>query len=327
MAKNFLKLRNRVYILTKKVEQPIVGANIIFGKPSKNYLSMIKKEKEIDIIHSHGSESLFCDIVTMHSCHKAYLKSINLIRKLSPRNWITVIRESIAIKNAKLIIAVSNLVKRQIIKEYKIHPHKIKVIYNGVNIEEFYFKRNLKKLKNKKTVNLLFVSNYFLRKGLRELLVALSLIKEKPFKLFIAGKDDPRPYISLAKRLGISKKIVFLGLVKNILSLYKKCDIFVFPTKMEPFGLVELEAMASGLALIVSDKRFNGVVEVLSDKKDALIIKNPNDPLEISNKIALLLDNRELIIKLVKNSQRIALRMDWGKVAKDYLNLFKKLIF
>jgi UDP-glucose:(heptosyl)LPS alpha-1,3-glucosyltransferase len=324
LSKNFINLGNEVFILTQKVEVPLKKARFIYEKPSEKFLLRLKKEKNLDVIHSHGSASLFCDILTMHGCHKAYVKTASLLRKVSPRNHLTIWREKRAIKNAKIIIAVSNLVKKQLIEEYKIPESKIKVIYNGVNLNEFYFKRKFNKL-NRKEIKLLFVANYFERKGLRELLCALSLIKDKPFKLLIAGKDNPAPYIKLSKELGIENKIVFLGLCKNISKLYRMCDVFCFPTKMEPCALAELEAMASGLALVVSDTRVNGVAELLKDGEDSFLIKDPTNPKEIAEKISILLDDLSLIKKFSRKVQMKAMKMDWKNVAAKYLKIFEEL--
>ncbi|MEM2932903.1 MAG: glycosyltransferase family 4 protein [Candidatus Pacearchaeota archaeon] len=324
LSKNFKKLGNDVFVLTQKIEDPLKGIGFIFKKPSKKFLEKIKKEKGINIIHSHGAASTFCDVVTMNSCHKAYVKTTDLLRRISPRNIIVILRENKVVKNAKLVIAVSKLVKKKLIKEYGIQPNKIKVIYNGINLKEFYFKRKFTQLK-KREIRLLFIGNYFKRKGLKELLLALAIIKDKPFKLFVAGKDNPNPYIKLSKKLGIAEKIFFLGHCKNVASLYKKSDIFVFPTKMEPCSLAELEAMAAGLALVISDKKFNGVAELLKDKGDCILIKNPSDPKEIANKINYLLENRQLIKKLGLNAQKKALKFDWKNISKQYLKLFKRL--
>ena len=108
------------------------------------YAKKLKKDFDIDIVHSQGAESLFCDVVTMHSCHKAWIKyygSWNLNNKIrsvfNPTNITVLNIEKKVIKNCKKIIAVSKGVKREILENYNVPAEKIEVIPTGVNLDEF----------------------------------------------------------------------------------------------------------------------------------------------------------------------------------------------
>ncbi|MBI5286983.1 MAG: glycosyltransferase family 4 protein, partial [Deltaproteobacteria bacterium] len=116
------------------------------------------------------------------------------------------------------------------------------------------------------------------------------------------GKGNYKRYLKLAKRLGIEKDVVFEGPVRDVKDYYYASDIFVLPSIYEPFSNACLEAMAAGLPVVTS--RVNGVSEILTDGEDGMIIDDPTNPGEITEKIAPLLEKKR------------RLRMGWAARVK-----------
>ena len=92
----------------------------------------------------------------------------------------------------------------------------------------------------------LFVGTEFKRKGLDALLEGFSLAYRPNLRLIIAGGGEKKRYVSLARRLGVEKNVIFLGLVEHIDDIYSISDIFILPTLIDPAGMAPLEAMAAG---------------------------------------------------------------------------------
>ncbi|MGB2551837.1 glycosyltransferase family 4 protein [Campylobacter sp. MOP51] len=208
--------------------------------------------------------------------HKVYMKEKKSL--LNPLNLVYCYLERRCFENSKKIIANSNFVKNQIVQTYEIPEEKIKVIYNGVKIQD-----DFNKLEAKNELNIqfdiradipliLFVGSGFERKGVNEFLHLLSKLKSQ-FQALIIGKDKKiNAYKQLAKSLNLADKVKFLGARNDIWKFYKASDIFIFPTRYEPFSNVVLEALSFKNAVITTAQ--NGASEILP--KD-FVMSSPSD--------------------------------------------------
>lgn len=177
---------------------------------------------------------------------------------LNPLNFIHPYLEKKCFNNAKCIIAISKMVKKQIIECYNVPESKIEVVYNGVEFPEKIDKKSAKKslcarLGLDESVPLvLFVGSGFERKGVAQLLFALSEQKSSYNAIFVGKDKHLERYKNLAKNLGVNAH--FLGASDGASEYFEGCDILVLLSAYEPFGLVVLEAMSYGCAVIASDK-------------------------------------------------------------------------
>jgi UDP-glucose:(heptosyl)LPS alpha-1,3-glucosyltransferase len=296
-----------------------------------------------DIVHSEGDCFIPFDVYTAGSCHKAAVKKarkrekriINFLKntRLNPLNLIVLAIEKFTYnpKNYKKIIAVSNVTKHEIIREYGVSDEDIIVIPNGINIDEFKIEsrslfRNKVRDKHKILENeiiILFVAHEFKRKGLRYLIEALNLINNDKVKIMVVGRDDEKAFVELAKKLGIKEKVIFAGHSTNIAEYFAAADIFCFPTLDEPFGLVIIEALASGLPTITS--KIAGAAELMQNGKDGLLLDDPTSPNEIATKINLLINDKNLYEQISKEAINTAKKYSWQQIAKRTLEVYKKV--
>ena len=208
--------------------------------------------------------------------------------------------------NAKCIIANSNMVKEQIIDTYNINPNKIDVIYNGIELKEFDYKKSFDKLSKEFLISknqpvLLFVGSGFKRKGAAEFLQIISKLKTTNIKAFMIGKEkNVKYYQNLSKELNIDSQVVFTGPRKDVDDFYTISDIFLFPTHYDPFSNVVLEAMNFENAVFTTAK--NGASEILD--KD-FIMDNPYDTKVISS-IDNLLNNKTALDKEKRENKKLS---------------------
>jgi UDP-glucose:(heptosyl)LPS alpha-1,3-glucosyltransferase len=212
----------------------------------------------------------------------------------------------------KKIIAISGMVKRDIIQHYGVPEGKIAVVFNCVDLDRFQpgnreIYRVAKRAEmgiDEKSIILLFAGNNYRLKGLEPLLHALVSLKQwfpsQPFQLLIAGRGQSDRYSRIARRLGVSDCTLFLGSVKEMERYYAATDIYVHPTFYDSCSLTVLEALASGLPVITS--RFNGAADAIISNEGGRVIKDPADVDELANSIAFYFDEER------RNEARVVAR-------------------
>ncbi|WP_428023822.1 glycosyltransferase family 4 protein [Arcobacter sp.] len=259
--------------------------------------------------------------------HKVFL-DIEKKSKLNPLHKTYLYFEKKCFNNAKKIISNSKMVKKQIIDTYGINESKIEVIYNGINLEKFDFEVAFEKInkefffdKLKSETIFTYVGSGFKRKGVEEFLHILSKLKNRNFKAFVIGKEKKLSYYEdLAKLLRIEDKVIFTGARNDVKDFYTISDIFLFPTRYEPFSNVVLEAMNYENVIITTKQ--NGAHEILTDK---YIMQTPTD-YSIVNKIDDLLENPEKISEIKAQNLEIVKNFSIEKNVEQTLKVINEVI-
>ena len=149
-------------------------------------------------------------------------------------------------------------------------------------------------------------------------------------RLLIGGVGPLTPKLKeLVARLGLEKRINFLGLIKekDLPAYYQASDIFCLPaiSQAEAFGIVQVEAMASGLP-VVSTELHNGVSYVNRDGVSGLVVP-PNDSNALAIAINKLLDNDELRNKLAMQARERALKeFSFESMGQRMLKLYEDVV-
>ena len=221
-------------------------------------------------------------------------------------------------RKAQYVIALSNDLIQ--LARNTTKTQKISVIYNGINIKEFY--PDVEKNKQEKSFNILFIGRLIERKGLIYLLEALQQITaEYPqTKLLVAG-DGPMKmeYENYVKNNGLSGKVEFLGIVKHdyIAELYRRAHVFVLPSLNEALGNVTQEALASGLPIVTTK---TGAAELIDDNGFIIAKKSAK---EIAEALRKIIEDENLRKKFSARSRELAENMSWENTAKKYYELFE----
>ena len=131
-------------------------------------------------------------------------------------------------------------------------------------------------------------------------------------------------YVQMAKKLGVENRTIFLGLVEDVENIYAASDIFILPTLSDPSPLVPLEAMASGLATILSNEHYTGTAEHIKHG-EALILTDPKDPEEIAEALRKLTD-KEYRLELGQKGRRTAERITWERTTEVTLDAYHDVL-
>jgi glycosyltransferase involved in cell wall biosynthesis len=255
------------------------------------------------------------------------------IFNLFGRKWI----EKYVLKKSHKIIVLSEFTCEKLKHIYNIFTGKISVIPGGVDLEKFY------PLENKMTVRdllkipfgkviLFTIRNLVERMGLENLILALKNLREKAPDIFlILGGEGPLKdrLMSLAKEIGVEEHIKFTGFIneKQLPDFYRAADIFVLPTKvLEGFGMVTLEAMASGLPVLGTP--VGGTKEILGKFDPSFLF----DGTDSDSMAALILEKYYLIKNNTQKWNEISLRCrafvesnySWEKNIDAIETLFRK---
>jgi len=237
--------------------------------------------------------------------HKVFL-TIENKSKLNLLHPIYLFLEKRCFNNAKRIIANSYMIKNEIINTYDINSEKIDVVYNGVESKVINYEESFKKLSkefdlDKINLILLYVGSGFKRKGVEEFLQIISRLANENIKAFIIGKEkNIKYYEQLSGDLGLSEKVVFTGPRQDADDFYTISDVFLFPTRYEPFSNVVLEAMSFENAVFTTKQ--NGAHEVLGSE---YIMLNSKD-MSVVDKIGQLLKDSKSLEKIKRENKLIA---------------------
>jgi len=224
-------------------------------------------------------------------------------RVLSPKQWVNGWIENAPYKGNRLqkIVAISDMVKQDMMKWYQVPEERIAVVYNGVDIEHFHprNRRYREEIRRRHEIGnewvILFVSNNFRMKGLGFLIKALAKIKKAshaPFKLLVLGRDHQDFYLRLARGMEIFEEVVFAGSTDEPEKYYGASDLLVHPTFYDACSLTVLEALASGLPVITT--RWNGASGIITQGQEGFVISDPRDDRILAEKIMFFLDREKM---------------------------------
>lgn len=200
------------------------------------------------------------------------------------------------------------------------------IIPNGVNVHRFHPPKN-----EVDTSLVLFVGRLVHRKGVHVLIKAFSRVveEEAEAKLLIAGEGYMKPFLQMrVKQLKLEGKIKFLGKIseEKLANVYRSSRIVVIPSLYrESFGMVALEAMASGRPIIAT--RVGGLPEIIQDGKNGFLTP-PGDHEKLAEKIVQLLSNPKMANEMGFLGRKIAVEnYSWDTVAEQIVNVYFEAAF
>jgi glycosyltransferase involved in cell wall biosynthesis len=205
-----------------------------------------------------------------------------------------------------LMLCISAFIKDNVIKTVPIHPDKVKVHYNGLNLDKFNpnqheksASRAIYKISNDSFV-IGFLGRFTPMKGHRELFEAGSILLKKYPNLnllfVIAGGDSfgEEKYGNEARALGkrmLGERVIYTGNTDDTPQILSTMDILAFPSHEESFGNVLCEAAAMKIPVVASEN--GGVPDIVVNGETGILVK-AKDSIALANGIATYIDNPEM---------------------------------
>jgi len=219
-------------------------------------------------------------------------------------------------------VVLSKYLKKRAMN-HGVSESQIVIVPNGVDTKIFSPQKKVLPYHNILTVSRLVYKN-----GVDTLIKAFNIVKQKypECTLTICGTGEHQFELSkLALRLNLSESVVFVGNVdyESLPVYYNNASVFVRPSRSEGFGNSFIEAMSCGVPIIGT--KVGGIPDFLEDEVTGLFCK-VDDSKDLAQKIVLLLEDKNLKSKLVKNGLQYVKKYDWNNIASKFDKQFEKVI-
>jgi starch synthase len=324
---------------------------------SLNLGQMVMLE-QIDIVHTHTwyvsmagflAKTLFDVpfVLTTHSLEplRAW-KAEQLGSGYRMSSWI----ERTAIHDADAIVAVSKGTRDDILKAYpEVDPARIHVIYNGIDLDQ-YRKTDATDALTKHGVDstlpyVLFVGRITRQKGVTHLVDAVAYMPKNTQVVLCAGAPDT-PEIAAEMRhkvdglKTVNPHVVWIEKMvskQEAIQLYSHARVFCCPSVYEPFGIINLEAMACEAPVVASAT--GGILEVVVDGETGYLVPFDQDPLtrfpsnaekfsrDLAAKITELMEDPEKARRMgLAGRRRVEEKFAWSAIADQTIELYQRMI-
>ncbi|HDM60070.1 MAG TPA: glycosyltransferase family 1 protein [Archaeoglobus veneficus] len=327
--------------------QEFFGETLLYNFLSASELVnrlVAKEHRKFDLIVSHDWLTAIAGIISKRNLNLPlifHFHSTEQGRMGDGSPTIKEIERMVALK-ADLIVTVSYAMRDELVS-LGYPEQKIRVVYNGVDVKKYRPERfppeEVKEFRDKIGVRnspmILFLGRLAWVKGADTLVRAMPLIlKEVPdAKLVILGKGDQQQLLTqLVSSLDLQNNVIlhfkYVSEEERML-YYASCDVAVFPSKYEPFGIVCTEAMAMGKPVVVGASGTSGLREqvVPSGSEMCGFHINPYDPADIAKFVIILLKDHELRKKMGINARkRILNRFTWEIAAKNTISIYEEVL-
>ena len=294
---------NDKYIKIKKTH------NFFMFRAAKRLVKIIDEE-QIEVIHIHWTKDIpFVILAKMLSKKKP---KIAQTRNMTMTRFKNDFYHRLMYKNIDLMLPVTYQVKEQLKKfiPSDIRP-RVEVLYMGSDKPQMLNDDEVNELKSElkfdnKSFNIGMVGRINEAKGQHLLIKAIDILVKQGLNVsaYFVGHAMEKSYLEILKQdvkaRGLDENIYFLGFMKNPHHFYQVCDAIVLASKKETFGLVLIEAMQVGTAVIGANS--GGVVEIIDDEVTGLLFESQNyESLAIA--VEKLINNPELTLNIAKCGQ------------------------
>ena len=310
-----------------------------------------------DVVHCHTWYAHFAGImaklcygvplvITTHSLEPLRpWKREQLGRGYDASSWI----EKTAIEMADALIAVSEETKEDVLKHFNVDENKVKVIYNGINLQQYITTTDSSTLDeykiDKTKPYVLFVGRITRQKGIIHLVNAIKYIDPDTQIVLCAGAPDTK---EIGKEMEVAvhevqktrNNVIWIDKMvtkKEIIELYSHAAVFCCPSIYEPFGIINIEAMACDTAVVAS--AVGGIKEVVVHNETGILVpveqqkEAPFEPIDpdkfardLANGINKVIADPVLRKSMAKKGRkRVEEHFDWIAIAKQVEELYKSL--
>ncbi len=301
----------------------------------------IVRADQWDIVHTIGGAMPGATVITAQFCQAAWAA---VQRKARPRpslvgpveriyrdmnTGIAERSERRAARNKDLraLIAVSTRTASEWQTCYDLATTDVTVVPNGVDATRFTPSAATDRgtirseLGITNSAKILLTIGALLRKGIETSLRALNRLPEDVHLMAIGAGPHER-IRSLANELNVSPRLHLMHPVGDIERYYRAADVFLFPSRYEPFGMVIAEAWASGVPVVVS--ACSGAAEWATHERHAMIVPDALNAEAFAHDVSRVLTDRDLADRLKINGPELASQFTWERVVQDTARVYER---
>ncbi len=295
--------------------------------------------KRFDVIHVfNGLVWSKSALITLQMCQKGAFRAAGgrswreRLRRKTPKHLAILFLEWLVYRWGffRRLVVCSRAERDEVIRYYGVNPEKITVIYNGIDPpdlsrEEAAGLRRARRAESGYRESdrvCLFVGYDLKRKGLGAVLEALESLPGKYKLLVVGGRDTHGEFGQLIRRRDLKERVAFSGQHRDLTGFYAAADIFVLPTRYEPFGTAILEAMNWGLPVVTSETA--GAAELITPGREGFLLDDP----EFSGAIAALIrriGEGGRAAEMAEAGRETARGCTWEKRGQELLDLYINL--
>lgn len=313
--------------------------HLTFGWRTMKLIRLLGLDHDL-VIANGGITFAPTDINICHFVHASWIRSPHHPRNSASRvsrlwGWYqyayskqAILWERNAYQRARSVVAISHLIKEQLIQDVGVEPEKITVIENGMGTTAGPTEAGRSAARGKMGVDdgqfvVLFAGD--LKTPRKNFDILLAALQHLPAEIVVvaAGAHEDGPYPQLAKQLGVEDRVRFLGMRTDLLNLYSGADIFSLLSHYEPFGLVVTEALSAGVPVVTASTV--GASDVVRRHECGIVLEDPTDVAAVAAALRLLFDNPEMRQKMGNNGNKVGEELAWPKVAKRYIDLLQQV--
>lgn len=240
-------------------------------------------------------------------------------------------QEKLGAEISDRVVTVSKAMRKELSKVYKIPRERIDITPNAISPRKYHKDVNLKEVKKKYNVPLpsptiLFIGRLEHQKGPDLLINAVPWVlkNRSNAKFLFAGRGtQSRRLKGRVRKLGVSRAVRFLGWIpyRRYVDLLNTCDVVCIPSRNEPFGIVLLEAWATGRPVVVSD--VGGLGENVKNKFNGIKVRPK--PRSIARAINYLINHPRAAKKIGDRGRESVKRFNWNATVKRLLKSYHKV--
>ncbi|HAM99407.1 MAG TPA: 4-alpha-glucanotransferase [Marinilabiliales bacterium] len=298
--------------------QEIYNYGLVAAQIAKNY--------EFDVIHAHDWLTYPAGMAAKQVSGKplvVHVHATDFDRSGGSVNPSVYRIEKEGLDAADAIITVSNLTRNIVINNYKIKPTKVTTVYNAVEPVHNGHQNHIGKADNEKVVT--FLGRITMQKGPEYFIEAANKVLKNMdnVRFVMAGSGDMMDkMVERAASLGIMDKFHFTGFLKgeDVFKMFAHSDLYIMPSVSEPFGISPLEAMQTGVPVIISKQ--SGVSEIL---KHAIKI-DFWDIDKMANAIYAILNYPALSKTIIENGWEEANNLRWDESAQQVHEVYQTVL-
>jgi glycosyltransferase involved in cell wall biosynthesis len=299
-----------------------------------------------DLVFTPGTNCLDADVISVHIVFAEFFQRVRRELQFSknpPRLWprllhrrlyyalIIFLEGRIYTRDRNILVLIAQKTARDLDRIYSRREH-CHVLYLGLN-HELYNPARRAELRDSARRELglsdgrfavLLVGNDLLKKGIRTLLDAMTLLVQSPIDLLVAGREDPAPFKAMAAERGLQDRVHFLPARKDVEFYYAAADAYAGPSLEDTYALPPTEAMACGVPAIVSSE--NGTCEIITHGENGLILEDPTDAAGLAAMIRRLCDDKPFRDALGEKGAQTARQFTWERNGQELAAIFQEIL-